>query len=303
MYISDEQFSRFRPQFRRVVAEWQARVPWIQAVAITEKLVGGEPAGEDAIVFYVGDKVAEDRLDEFEFFPKSIRIPGTDIVLPTDVVATPPFRFLTGPSCSSTRPAHGGDCIGPLGTTSIGTLGAVLKRKADGAPFILTASHAVLNIGGTLPAGQEICHPPGSATIGKVERTVLWTTINIMPTDAALVEVTVSTDAEPNINGLPPITGTGAPVLSQPVHFRGVYGVKSGIVACTVKVIVTIDLFKFDNTFFIIDANTEPGDSGAVVVNNAGEVLGVIFATNGLLTCCSFIDAVAKELSLSDFDF
>ena len=304
MYVNDELFATIRPQFRRIVAEWQAKVPWIQAVAITEKTVGGEPTGEDAIVFYVGDKVSKDRLDTYETFPEIIEIPKTNIVLPTDVVPSPEFRFLSVPSCSSIRPAFGGDCIGPLGVGVTGTLGAVLKERATGKPYLLTASHTVLNKGGTLRLGQMVCHPAMGATIGKVDRSITWSTTNIMPADAALVDVTICTDAKQDLTGIPQITGAGVPIVKQPVQFKGVFGVKTAIVACEATMTVTVEsVYKFENTFCLINVDAKPGDSGSVVVNAAGEVLGIVFATNGLLTCCSSIDAVAKALCLSDFDF
>jgi hypothetical protein len=304
MFISDEQFSQFRPQFRRLVAAWQVRVPWLEAMGIGPKITGGEVLDEDAVTFFVGSKIVEAGLESTELVPESIAIPQTNIVLPTDVVAMPPLRFLTVPVCSSNRPAHGGECISPFGSASIGTLGAVLKRKADGNRFILSASHAIVGIGGTLPVGQKICHPPGgSDVIGTVSRTSTWTTLDFMSADAGLVEVTNNDDVDANVNGIGILSEPGTPNLHDSVRFSGVNGVKIGIVTWTAKIIAFVeDVFGFENTFFI-DAVAEPADSGSVVVNIAGEVLGVVFAGNGILTACSHIAAVSKELGLSDYDF
>ena len=302
MNITDQQFAAIQPQFKQLAAEWRARAPWIQAIGIRDKLVANKPIGQDAITFYVGQKLPDVRLDASSVFPQSIRIPRSDITLPTDVIEMPPFRFVSGPTCSSARPAHGGDCIGALGVGETGTLGAVMRRKSDRATFIITASHAVVGVGGRYSAVHDVCHPPVGPSIGVVSRSVSWSTLGNMQADAALVQVTSNPGADPDIAGVPKLTGSGTPTLNQPVRFRGTNGLKYGKVICTWKLILFADAYGFDNTF-LIDAVAEPGDSGSVVGSDAGDVLGIVFASNGITSACSYFEAVSRELGLSDYEF
>ncbi|HYC90837.1 MAG TPA: hypothetical protein VEO54_16590 [Thermoanaerobaculia bacterium] len=298
--------SKIRPEFRRFVEDWFARAPWIHAIGIGKKIIAGRPIEQDAITFFVSNKVPNKILHPDTIIQSWIEFPGLEGALPTDVVAMPPLTF----SCTFDRPAHGGDCIAPLGAPYVSTLGAVLKRKSDAAMFILSASHAMLGIGGTLPIGQTICHPIGnSSPIARVTASTSWSTTAPMIGDVALAEVLKKVppdspppDVEQTVKDIGSLTGVGTPAEGDPLRFRGRNGLQSGNVFWT-DVIVKVDqMYRFENTF-LTNALAQKGDSGALAVNNARQALGVVFADNGILTACTELNAVASELSLNDYQW
>jgi hypothetical protein len=299
--ISKEQLARIQTEFRTHVARLQANAPWIHSAAIGPKVIGGRVIAHDAVTFFVTRKVPENALRPDAVIPPWLEFDG--VALPTDVIAMPQFWFVAGPVCSSMRPAHGGDCIAALGAPFGGTLGATLKRKSDGKPFILSASHAMLGIGGSLPIGQVICHPaPGSSEIGVVSSSVAWSTAAIMKGDAALAEVTALNAADTGVNDIGALAGIATAADRDDVRFRGMNGLKLGRVMWTHATALVEGVYNVANTFFI-DAAAEVGDSGAVVVNSANKVVGIVYAANGLLTACTDINAVSDDLHLSDYDF
>src|SRR5689334_7595050 len=122
--ISDETFLKIREEFAQLTNTWLSKARWIHGVGIGLKQVAGSAIGQDAIVFLVEMKVPEDQLERESIIPKWIEFRSTELVLPTDVRVEPLAWFLTRPRCTNTRPAHGGDCIAPLGAPFVSTLGA-----------------------------------------------------------------------------------------------------------------------------------------------------------------------------------
>jgi hypothetical protein len=300
VFVSEQKFEDIKPHFRRMVTDWRKKAPWIQGVGIGRKLVRGEPVGEDALTFFVGEKVNDHRLDPSERIPETIHIPGTHIELPTDVVAGPKFRFAGG-----APRAHGGDAIAPLGSYDTGTIGAVLKRRSDGQRFLLSAAHTLVGIGGTLPIGHRICHPPGSDVIGRVSETVTWSVDpTLMPADVGLAEVIVDDDVEAGIAGIASVTGTDMPVARDAVIFSGAVGFKRATVAWDHRMILFVqDVYGFDNTFLLGGVPADFGDSGALVVNAGSRLIGIVFATNGILSACSSVVGINRVIDLSKYDF
>src|SRR5258706_266082 len=139
--ISRETYQRIRVDLQKMIADWMSRASWILGVGFGLKQVGGRDLNQDALVFLVEVKMAEGRLERDDIIPKWVSFTDEergDLVFPSDVRPANRGWFLSAPSCTNIRPAHGGDCIAPLGSPMVGTLGATLLRKADGRPFILS---------------------------------------------------------------------------------------------------------------------------------------------------------------------
>jgi hypothetical protein len=192
----------------------------------------------------------------------------------------------------------------------VGTLGATLLRKADGKPFILSASHTMSGVGGMSPT-KIISHPIGSSSeIAELYRSTTWSTSAPMEGDAALAMVTAKqpdgkNGAEPGVNNIPGVSGMAAPVSGDAIRFSGMHGLKQGTIALTFAT-VNLSPFKFENTFLLIpqtpDSLGEIGDSGAVAVNASNQIVGIVFGANGYLTFCTDVTAVADTLGLSEYN-
>jgi hypothetical protein len=310
--ISFETYQRIRVELRQMIADWMSRAPWIHGVGFGLKQVAGRDLNQDALVFLVDVKMAERQLAADSIIPQWVSFGRGELVFPTDVRPAYPGWFLSAPSCTNMRPAHGGDCIAPLGSPMVGTLGATLLRKADGWPFILSASHTMSGVGGTAPT-KIISHPIGSSSeIADLSGSTIWSTSAPMEGDAALAKVTSAKEpngkyaAEPGVNNIPGVSGMAAPVSGDAIRFSGMHGLKQGTIYLTFAT-VTLSPFKFENTFLLIPPNAdslaEIGDSGAVAVNASNQIVGIVFGANGYLTFCTDLTAVADTLSLSDYNF
>jgi|GEM_PF-5994203 len=304
--IRDETYEQIRPELRALIAEWRSKAPWLLAVGFGRKQVGGIELNQDALVFLVDDKVPERQLTNDTILPRWVTFEHGDLTLPTDVRPAHHGWFLAAPACSNARPAHGGDCIAPLGAPFVGTLGVTALRITDNTPFILSASHTMSGIGGFLQPGQIICHPIGSSTeLAVLSKSTAWSTTAPMEGDVALAEITFPNGAEPGVNNIPGVSGTAEPRERDPVRFSAMHGLKKGTISL-VHATVTIGLYQFENTFLINpdapDAIGELGDSGAVVVNLSNQIVGVVFGANGFYTFATDITAVTA-LELDDYRF
>lgn len=186
-----------------------------------------------------------------------------------------------------TPPVQGGYSIGHYNSGSGGTFGCIVYCKDNGTSFILSNCHVIAR-GGLANPGDDVIQPclkdggrPGTDTIAQLHKMIpIKPSPHINIVDAAL--------ATPHVFLVPEIAilkqspkGIAAPQIGMRVQKVGrTTGHTSGkILAIDLRV---KDIFypELNGTFIfdglvLSDHRSEPGDSGAVVLNDGMEAIGL----------------------------
>ena len=273
-------------------AELLAR-PGVTGVDIGFKEVGGKPTGTLAIRVLVAEKKA---------VPKTQLIPSTIEGIPTDVIERK-FELhqlkvavteITPQADTVTYdPLKGGISVGPCrsvgGFVYAGTLGCLVKDNASGQFMLLSNFHVMCvdtgwSVGDTMtqPSLIDTGSCPGSV-VGTLARASLGGSV-----DCAVALQTQRGDAC-EVADIGAVAGTNVASLGLAVRKRGrTTGLTYGTVDA-VALTVSLDygnglgVVTLTNQIGIAPTAANPkfgdhGDSGSVVVNNAGEVVGLYFA-------------------------
>jgi hypothetical protein len=275
-------------------------IPGVFGTSIGIRQVAGKLVAEPAIIFHVEKKRS------LQEIPVDGRIPKELEGFPTDVVAEDPPATDGAPRTQAAdvnddtkyRPLKGGCQIAeghtyPYGT---GTLGCAVKYIGSDRPsetlyngriYVLSASHVMLGV------GNHIFQPTNLGDrIGSVRASVLddWV-------DAAIADIGWYLDgAVPEIIDIGPVKGsytvTAKDLTSNsgyPVKKRGrTTGLTSGTIYAlgyngtnrpggdkkAVKDQIKIVTRDSDNN--IVAGFADAGDSGSVVINNNGQVIGLL---------------------------
>ncbi len=266
------------------------QMPGIQGFGIAEKNVGGRPTGELALKVYVATKLEPSALPLP--VPPFVEVPGVRGLVPTDVeaIGTLGPQSYTG----RVRPAIPGVSIGTEGGPP-GTGGCLVRDASDPMLLYALSNYHVLAARGAgegahvmQPAGPDGGYVP-QAVIGALAR---WEPIVYSNTgfdnviDAALARVD-SKLVSPNLAsvGAPPAGWDPRIVREMPVtkvgrttgrtygvvkdtnfHFNGAYPKPNGTMGrAGFRFVVLCTRF------------TDGGDSGSIVLNNRGMVVGLHF--------------------------
>jgi hypothetical protein len=264
--------------------------PSVQALAVGKKTRRGRETGELAILVLVDKKRPRRRLRHP--VPRRITIDKLGTFL-TDVEAIGRLEPQTFPD--RVRPAMPGCSIGHVELDTWGTLGLLVKRKRDSASYVLSNSH-VLALDGLGQVGDTIVQPgtgdaDGSGSDDKIAELADWVPFDFTTpgfpntVDAAIGRVTRSDSV---VGAFREIVGAPAGLSfnieeGMPVHKVGRSTDKTDgtvkHIGAKVKVphmmdAATIKRIGFSNQV-ICTPYTWPGDSGAAVVNDRNEVIGL----------------------------
>jgi hypothetical protein len=285
------------PELRRAksVAERELlNRPGVTGVDIGYKEVGGSPTNLMAIRVLVNHK---------RDVPPPERIPETIEGFPTDVIER---RFELHPLAvdagallqAATDPKEysaltGGISIGPCrlvhGRAWGGTLGALVTDNATGRPMILSNFH-VMAVDHSWSAGDAIVQPSriDAGACPRSEVAVLQRAVVGGQVDCAVAEISArQTGCE--IVDIGDVSGTSAAVIGQLVQKRGrTTGVTYGVVDTVDLTVVDLDYPGIGTIELTNQIGVKPtpslsakfgdqGDSGAVVVNDNREVVGLYF--------------------------
>lgn len=281
-------------QIKNTAEEDLLKRPGVTAVDVGYKYVNGQKTDTIAIRVHVAEK---------KDVPPDQAIPETIDGVKTDVLqnrfvlqpATMPATDLQSEVDTNFYPSlQGGISIGPCravnGTISAGTLGAIVFDKVSWTPMLLSNFH-VLCVDSGWQVGDAIVQPSliergkcPTNVVGTVQRAVLGRQV-----DGAVARINTRGFAN-RIVGIGPVTGTADATLGMTVRKRGrttglTFGTVDGI-AQTVRLDyqnglgeriltnqISIRADATRNTTF-----SDHGDSGSVVVNDAGQVIGLHFA-------------------------
>lgn len=289
------------------------RLPNVTSVGIGGRVRAGQRIPELVLKVYVDVKVPADQLAPSERIPSEIEGLPTDVVQMPTVGTTaaaapaPPGRPAIPFAKRDTekpRPLLGGSQMqGELADTDyMGTLGCIMVSTTNAAKaYALTNWHVMQGhnhrdptIGDT-KAGQPTNNDSSTKCCSDIIGTLAAGARN-NTTDAALIELKPGTEWKAEVLEIGPLTDehpveSGEAGTHPAVRKRGALSKLSGGVIESVNTTpVTVDGFTYQNVMIITpNANTavdatdpyffgQHGDSGAVVVNNANQVVGVFFA-------------------------
>lgn len=297
---------------KRRAAEQLADLPGVNAVGVGSKEVAGAPTGQPAIKVFVTRKLP---LDEV---PPAERIPATIDGVPTDVVETGEIHLVAAPPGANRpadddagdesryRPLIGGSQIMPDGSAYWGTLGCHVRQRDDHTKvYALTCYHVMRppDLGAPTVGGTDVGQPStGSCsgccqgTFGKYAGGARIRVGNSAPDrDEALVRLNPGLEWKADlldvaagggngaVPGIHPVTEAEATSGTYRVRKRGKRtGLTGGILSARV------DSAAHPDNVLVINPNPAPsagtsffafeGDSGSVLINETGEVVGLIYA-------------------------
>lgn len=255
--------------------------PGVTGVDVDYKIVGGERTNELAIVVWVREK---QNVPEQELIPPTIHEVPTDVVEGefSPISATEPAIIDV-----MANPINGGVSVGPCALDIYGTLGVVVLYRET--YMILSNTHVLAP---NLDPEGELITQPGNGRGGNCPDTIVGT-FNIgflgQPSnvDAALAVIQYRFAIRGEILTIGPLSGTD-------VTFPGDYVAKYGCTThfttgrvvsdcMTVKInypIFGVQIF-YDQLRIANDVQglpfAAPGDSGAILVNEDREAVGLIF--------------------------
>jgi hypothetical protein len=308
---SDEEFAAARGR----AAELLAQLPGVHAIGVGSKEVGGAMTGEPAIKVFVIRKLPVEEIPEAERIPGTIGGIRTDVVETGQVhltAAPPPGANRPADSDEGDDGRHrsliGGSQISMDGSEHVGTMGCFVWNTANQAQvWGLTCYHVVsppdiaAPVAGTTDVGQPDTGSSCGCCKGKFGKYAGGNRVgppNGSPDrDEAVLRVSAGMKWRADIMGIGtngadgPVAGTHQVTTNEansgtyPVRKRGKRTRLTGGIVSTLVSGPTIT----DNVL-VVNPNPAPspgtsffdwhGDSGSVLINDAGQVVGLVYSTD-----------------------
>lgn len=313
-------------------------IPSVTAVGVGGRVRAGQPTGEVVLKVFVKAKRPASEVDPAELVPAEFEGIPTDVSelaengeLTNGPSGTAPLGKAQVPESRTDsrrhRPLIGGSQMQVyLPGIGYGTLGCVLVNTSDQTKFYALTNWHVL--GGELPSPPQVGvttagQPTASDSVTKCCSSIIGKVAGgglDGVRDAGAVQLDPGTPWTADIIAIGPVTGryalTSADAATQtyPVRKRGA---RSGLTGGTVESINTtwtVDGVTFDNLTVVTPnpdpsqhAGTviyfqQPGDSGAALVNDTSQVVGLMFAmSNTPVSDISKGAAIPIETVISTF--
>jgi hypothetical protein len=304
MQLSTLQVSDLQDQIPDLYARFRDRIPWLEAIGIGKKTIQGTRTERDALVFFVGHKLSKDALDEDSGIPPivTVNLKGQAVQLETDVVEMQPFKLLQLSRCVREWPTKGGNCISPWGAGWTGTLGGVIRNPWSGKYYIVSNAHVLAGFNQFQP-GHPIVQPMHGPVIAHLARATMFTPGSVVRSDAAVAEAVNNNDVDPFIYGIGKPTGVTEPFEGMRVQKSGARtSWSSGVIRYIGVAISLLGVYQIANVF-LTDRMSDVGDSGSLVLDDARQVVGLVFSENEQYTAACTITAVVADLDLFNWEW
>ncbi len=310
------------PTFEEVVARKQEveqhylALPGVTGIDVGFKEVGGRTTAELSIRVHVAQK--KDRVPAAERVPADIDGIVTDVLERNYELQVVSHQLDVSAQADTTHYAalEGGISMGPSraigGFIFAGTLGAIVMDNANNQRAALTNFH-VACVDNSWHVGDRMVQPSRIDTgsvpadeFGAIVRATLSSNV-----DGAVISVDSGKSTSCQVVEIGQVRGTKAATLGMSVRKRGrttglTYGSVDGL-ASTVNIDygdgigvrtlsnqVSIKADTTRNALF-----SDHGDSGSVIVDDSGYVVGLLFAGAGAGTIANPIAAVLSELNVA----
>jgi hypothetical protein len=275
------------------------KLPGVHAVGVGLRHVGGRLTEEVVIAVFVDKKKPLEELSPEEIVPAEIDGVKTDVVetqRPVRQADTKEYRPLKGGIQIEVESGLGyGD----------GTLGCMAKTVDNETTVLLTNAHVLdsINKGGKVYQPYTVCHCSDCCPTAVAKK---LKAVDNEKVDAAIADIVDGVKIKPNIVEIGDVAGTNVAVLGEDVRKRGrTTRLTYGIVAA-VDVIGVTEAGSPTEQQIRIEPTTSPrfsnkGDSGSVVVNEANEVIGLLWggAEDGTYSVANLIQNVMSELDIT----
>jgi hypothetical protein len=289
-----------RSAIKSRAAEWLLRIPGVVGVGLGSKEVAGQPTPLLAIKVFVRVKRPLDEIPIEERIPAEIEGLPTDIVLGGDkiLLADPPGAVVVDDHTDDTRfrPLMGGGRIGRAGSDYTGTMGCVVRSSDSSRFYVLTNYHVVAppDVPAPVIDESEVGQPTGSSSMSSCCDDLIGKFVGGGKTDErdeALIRLAPGTQFRPEIIDVGPIVGQHP--VTQGEALPGTYkvrkhGARTLLTGGTIRALELSTHFAENELVIFPNANpsaggrpvdfAEHGDSGSVVVNDAAEVVGLVYA-------------------------
>jgi hypothetical protein len=292
----------------RLVPEvrWRLKdVPGVRHIGVGAKEVGGQITNEFAFRIYVDEKRPDDAVAADEKIPSKIKH------IPTDVIVATPSDMLA--DTSKVRPLKGGlqvrnEFLRGDGDHLAGTIGClaemdIVTRDLVGlsCEHVLMAGQANLRVKVGQPNYWVSCCCCVHGQIGVVINSKKDSIVDcaIVHLDKDIREDVVSGSTLNQIEGIPgTITGVAQAVCFEPVRKRG------RTTALTTGEV--IDVIYDGSQILMHPTGASPkfadrGDSGAVIINDSDQVIGLLWATDAATRTkgvANHIGEVMREMNI-----
>jgi hypothetical protein len=291
--------------------------PGVTGIDVGYKEVGGQRTGQIAIRVHVAVKT--------DAIPDDQRVPGEIEGVVTDVLERRYELHVLSQQLVEVAPQadtthyttlQGGVSMGPSrvinGFIFAGTLGAIVIDNATNQHAALTNFH-VACVDNTFTIGDRMVQPSRIDTgvvptdeFGSLARETLSANV-----DGAVISIDSGRSSQCQIADIGLVRGTTAATLGMAVRKRGrttllTYGSVDGLsLSVNIDYGDGIGVRTLTNQVSIAADTThnplfsDHGDSGSVIVNDSGFVVGLLFAGAGASTVANPIAAVLSELNIS----
>ena len=288
-------------EIKNRAAEQLLGLPGVVAVGLGSKEVDGEPTGELAIKVFVKVKRAPGELPPEQLIPPEIDGIPTDVIESGEIhlVVDPPGAIITSEDTDDTRyrPLTGGGKIRAEGSGYAGTMGCFLVDPGDLAKvYGLTNFHvlAVPDVAAPVAGTSKVGQPSGSGSVTDCCSDLFGKFAGGAKSDErdeALVRLDPGAQWLAEITEIGVVTGkhtlTQAEATPQNYKVRK-RGARTRLTGGVVRAL-NATTHEADN-LVIIRPNANPaagtrtvyfdyeGDSGSAVVNDAAEVVALVYA-------------------------
>ncbi len=307
----------------------------VVGVAVGNKWIRGRETDDLCILVFVEHKRPEDQLRRRDIVPKQFDGVPTDVVETGRFQALQSVQAVGVERTKRMRPAPGGVSIGHYRITA-GTLGVLARR--EGRPVILSNNHVLANgndarVGdpilqpGPVDGGRLqdaiarladfVPIQYNERNLGLFGRFLEWMlgpllayaglALKRLPSgrtnlvDAAIGEPIDTGLVGPDVLGIRRVSGTVSADIGLRVRKSGrTTGVTEGRVTA-IDAVVEVDYGGKSAIFreqIASDILSKGGDSGSLVVDDAGRAVGLLFAGGVATTLINPIEAVARLLEL-----
>lgn len=295
--------------------------PGVTGVDVGFKYVGGKKTNQIAIRVLVAEK---------KDVPPAERIPDTIQGVKTDVIqrkfvltsfGTQAAAAATLPDTTRYDPLVGGISLGACRLPgAIGTMGAIVTDNVSGNPMLLSCFHVMCDASGWTVGDTMVQPAQGDGgvcptdVVGTLAANSLGALVGtaLNNVDCAVATITARGNSC-SIVDVGNVTGTAMASLGIPVRKRGrttglTFGAVDSIsLSFTINYGGSIGNVAFTNQIGIQADTTrnsvfqDGGDSGAVAVNDANAVIGLMFAadTSGAHGIANPIQSVLNALNVS----
>ena len=275
-YVAEQQ--RYAEAYERIRAEL-VQLPGVVDVGVGLKEVDGELTPQMAFRVYVEEKLPEDQLPPEALVPDEVGGFRTDVIRRYDRI--PITGFNDEDDWRNYDRKVGGTRIGnDKDGGGTGTLGCFARRDSDGAIVMLSNHHVLFSGGAAVGAkvGQPdhdescccTCNEIGEVVAGDEALDCAIAKLNNGVPFVTKIRKIRRADGTVELTGN--IAGTGVAIASDEVWKVGARtGLTRGIVEQTIPELVIRTIAPFQRMAYY-------GDSGSVVVDIAGDVVGLLYA-------------------------